>query len=61
MRGIEDIRKSKIGDEHVVLVLCQGLDDAEGRWEPVLSRMFEDPPIVLQREFRKIRLFCFIS
>ena len=52
--GITEVKKANRGDEYVVLVQWEGLDDAEETWEPV-SRVLEDAPTVLRRELRKIK------
>ena len=54
IRGITRVKKANRGEEYVVLVQWEGLDDAEETWEPV-SRVLEDAPTVLRRELRKIK------
>jgi len=54
IRSIDDVRKARQGDEYVVLVQWEGLDDAEGTWEPV-SRIMEDAPTVLRRALKRIK------
>ena len=54
VRGINDGRKANMGDAYVVFMWWQGLDDAEGTWEPV-SSVLKDAPTVLRRQLRKIK------
>ena len=53
-RSIDDVRKARLGDEYVVLVQWERLEDAEGTWEPV-SRIMEDASTVLRRELKRIK------
>ena len=54
IRRITDVDKAKRGDEYVVRVQWEGLDDEDSTWEPV-SRIFADAPAVLRKELRRIR------
>ena len=53
IRAITDVKRARMGDEYVVKVLWEGLEDDEGTWE-LVSRVLEDAPTVLRRELKRI-------
>ena len=55
IRSISATNRAASGDEFVVKVACEGLEEAESTWEPV-SRVFHDAPAVLRKEFKAMRL-----
>ena len=55
IRSISAIKRAVSGDEFVVKVAWEGLEEAESTWEPV-SRVFHDAPAVLRRELKALRL-----
>ena len=54
IRSISAI-SAAIGDEFVVKVAWEGLEEAESTWEPV-SRAFHDAPAVLRKELKGLQL-----
>ena len=55
IRSISAIKGAAIGDEFVVKVAWEGLEEAESIWEPV-SRVFHDAPAVVRKELKALRL-----
>jgi len=55
IRSISAIKRAASGDEFVVKVAWEGLEEAESTWEPV-SRVFHDAPAVLRKELKALRL-----
>ena len=55
IRSIFAIKRAASGDEFVVKVAWEGLEEAESTWEPV-SRVFHDAPAVLRKELKALRL-----
>ena len=55
LRSISTIKRAASGDECVVKVAWEGLEEAESTWEPV-SHVFHDAPAVLRKELRGLRL-----
>ena len=55
IRKISAIKRAESGHEFVVKVAWEGLEEAEGAWEPV-SRVFHDAPAVLRKELKALRL-----
>ena len=53
--NISAIKRVASGDEFVVKVAWERLEEAERTWEPV-SRVFHDAPAVLRTEFQTLRL-----
>ena len=47
IRSISAIKRAASGDEFVVKIVWEGLEEAEITWEPV-SRVFHDAPAVLR-------------
>ena len=54
IRGISAIKRAASGDEFVVKVAWEGLEEAESSWEPV-SRVFHDAPAVLRKVLKQKR------
>ena len=54
IRSISAI-SAAIGDEFVVKVAWEGLEEAESTWEPV-SRVFHEAPAVLRKKLKAVRL-----
>ena len=50
-RSISAITGAASGDEFVVKVVWEGLEEAKSTWEPV-SRVFHDEPAVLHKELK---------
>ena len=55
IRSISAIKRAASGDEFVVKVAWEGLEEAKSTWEPV-SRVFHDAPAVLRKELKVLRL-----
>ena len=55
IRSTSAIKWAASGDEFVVKVAWEGLEEAESTWEPV-SRVFHDAPAVLRKELKALRL-----
>ena len=55
IRSISAIKWAASGDEFVVKVAWEGLEEAESTWEPV-SRVFYKVPAVLRKELKGLRL-----
>ena len=55
IRSIYAIKRAAIGDEFVVNVAWQGLEEAESTWE-LVSRVSHEPPAVLRKELKALRL-----
>ena len=55
IRSISAIKRAASGDEFVVKIVWEGLEEAEITWEPV-SRVFHDAPAVLNKELKALRL-----
>ena len=55
IRSISAIKRAASGDEFVVKVAWEGLEEAKSTWEPVL-RVFHDAPTVLHKERKALRL-----
>ena len=55
IRSISAIKLAARGDEFVVKVAWEGLEEAESTWEPV-SRVFYNAPAVLRKELKALRL-----
>ena len=55
IRSISAIKRAASGDEFVVKVAWEGLEETESTWEPV-SRVFHDAPAVLRKELKALRL-----
>ena len=49
------MKRAASGDEFVVKVAREELEEAESTWEPV-SRVFHDAPAVLRKELKALRL-----
>ena len=54
-RSISAIKRAARGNEFVVKVASEGLEEAESTWEPV-SRVFHDAPAVLRKGLKALRL-----
>ena len=54
IRAITGVRQARMGDEYVVQVQWEGLEDEEGTWEFV-SQILEDAPTILRRELRRLK------
>ena len=54
IRSISAIKRAASGDEFVVKVAWEGLEEPESTWEPV-SRVFHDAPDVLRKELEALR------
>ena len=52
--NISAIKRVASGDEFVVKVAWERLEEAERTWEPV-SRVFHDAPAVLRKELKALR------
>ena len=48
IRRISAIKRAASGDEFVVNVAWEGVEEVESTWEPV-SRVFHDAPVVLRK------------
>ena len=55
IRSISAIKRAASGDEFVVKVAWEGLEEAESTWEPVW-RVFHDAPAVLRKELSLIHI-----
>ena len=55
IRIISAIKRAASGDEFVVKVAWEGLEEAKSTWEPV-SSVFYSAPAVLHRELKALRL-----
>ena len=55
IRRISAIKWAASGDDFVVKVAWEGLEEAESTWEPV-SRVCHDAPAVLHTELKALRL-----
>ena len=55
IRNISAIKRAVSGDEFVVKVTWEGLEEAKSTWEPV-ARVFHDAPAVLRKELRALGL-----
>ena len=55
IRSIFAIKRAASGDEFVVKVAWEGLEEAESTWESG-SRVFQDAPAVLRKERKGLRL-----
>ena len=55
IRSISAIKRAASGDEFVVKVAWEGLEEAESTWESG-SRVFQDAPAVLRKERKGLRL-----
>ena len=55
IRSISAMMRAANGDEFVVKVAREELEEAESTWEPV-SRVFHDAPAVLHKELKALRL-----
>ena len=55
IRSISAIKRAASGDEFVVKVAWEGLEEAESTWGHA-SRMFHDAPAVLRKELNALRL-----
>ena len=55
IRSISAIKRAASGDEFVVKVAWEGLEEVESTWEPV-SRVFHDAAAVLPKELKRLRL-----
>ena len=55
IRSISAIKRAASGDNVVVKVAWEGLEEAESAWEPV-SHVFHDAPAVLREELKALRL-----
>ena len=55
IRSISVIKRAANGDEFVVKVAWEGLEEAESTWEPV-SLVFHDAPALLRKELKALRL-----
>ena len=53
IRSISAIKRAASGDEFVVQVAWEGLEEAESTWE---SCVFHDAPAVLRKELKALRL-----
>ena len=54
IRRISAIKRATSGDEFVVKVAWEGLEEEESPWEPV-SRVFHDAPAVLRKKNQGLR------
>ena len=54
-RSISAIKRAASGEEFVVKVAWEGLEEAKSTWEPV-SRVCHDVPAVLHKELKALRL-----
>ena len=54
IRNISAIERFSNGDEFVVQMAWEGLEEAESTWEP-MSRVFYDAPAVLCKELKVLR------
>ena len=55
IRSISAIKRAASGDEFVVKVAWEGLEEAKSTWEPV-SRVFHAAPAVLHEKLKALRL-----
>ena len=55
IRSASAIKRAASGDEFVVKVAWEGLEEAESTWEP-LSPVSHDAPAVLRKELNRLRL-----
>ena len=55
IRSISAIKRAASGEQIVVKVAWEGLEDVESTWEPV-SSVFYSAPAVLHRELKALRL-----
>ena len=55
IRSISAIKRVGSGDEFVIKVAWEGLEEAKSTWEPV-ARVFHDAPAVLHKELKALRL-----
>ena len=55
IRSISAIKRAACGDEFVVKVAWEELEEAEITWE-LVSRVFHDAPAVLREELKALRL-----
>ena len=55
IRSISAIKRVASGDEFVVKVAREGLEEVKSTWEPV-SCVFHDAPAVLHKELKALRL-----
>ena len=55
IRRISAIKRATSGDEFVVKVAWEGLEEAKSTWEPV-SRVIHDAPAVRRKELKALRL-----
>ena len=55
IRGISAIKRAASGNEFVVKVAWEGLEEAGSTWEPV-SSVFHGAPAVLRKELKALRL-----
>ena len=55
IRSISAIKRAASGDEFVVKVTWEGLEEAKSTWEPV-SRVFHDASAVLHKELKALWL-----
>ena len=55
IRSISAIKRAARGDEFVVMMAWEGLEEAEITLEPA-SRVFHDAPAVLRKELTALRL-----
>ena len=55
IRSISAIKRAASGDEFVVEVAWEGLEEAASSWEPV-SRVYHDASAVLRKELKALRL-----
>ena len=55
IRIISAIKRAASGDEFVVKVAWEGLEEAESTWAPV-SRVFHDAPAVPRTQLKALRL-----
>ena len=54
IQSISAIKRAARGDEFVVKVAWEGLEEANSTWKPA-SRVFHDAPAVLRKEFKALR------
>ena len=55
IRRISAIKRAASGDDFVVKMAWEGLEEAGSNWEPV-SRVFHCAPAVLRKELKALRL-----
>ena len=55
IRSISATKRASSGDEFIVKVAREGLEEAKSTWEPV-SRVFHDTSAVLHEELKALRL-----